>query len=148
MVELSPSLTVGKGKVCILEQKSRGRFKSQKKFYASTRKEENPITIVALSHDGSSVIINKDGSCYVYDIMEEKELFSFTWERYSSLEIVFLYSGFVSVYDMKGRVTRFMPRGTRNTYVSLTYSKDGHRLAAGSIDGRIVIWDTVNDDEI
>ena len=63
-------------------------------------------------------------------------------------EIAFLYSGFVSVYDMKGGVTRFMPRGTRNTYVSLTYSKDRHHLAAGSIDGRIVIWDTVNDDEI
>ena len=135
MVELSPSLTVSKGKVCIFEQKSRRRFKSQKKFYASTRKEENPITIVTLSHDGSSVIINK----------EEKELFSFTWEGRaefslcSSLKIAFLYSGFVSVYDMKGGVTRFMPRGTRNTYVSLTYSKDGHRLAAGSIDGRIVI---------
>ena len=86
--------------------------------------------------------------------MEERELFSFTWEGCaefslcSSREIAFLYSGFVSVYDMKGGVTRFMPRGTRNTYVSLAYSKDGHRLAAGSIDGRIVIWDTVNDDEI
>ena len=86
--------------------------------------------------------------------MEERELFSFTWEGctefslYSSREIAFLYSGFVSVYDMKGGVTRFMPRGTRNTYVSLAYSKDEHHLAAGSIGGRIVIWDTLIDDEI
>ena len=28
---------------------------------------------MALFHDGSSVIINKDGPCYVYDIMEERE---------------------------------------------------------------------------
>ena len=43
---------------------------------------------------------------------------------------------------MKGGVTRFMPKEPE-----IRMSR-GHCLAAGSIDGRIVIWDTVNNDEI